>query len=200
MWHVQGGTVETHVLKLLKNPHGEKHAGEAWGDYLAEKLIETDLQWSNVDECVWYKEEMVLFVMWIMEFGFQWKTATDTWIRVLQNKGLKNEDQGHPSDYKGVNIAKIDGDQYIFNQSSYWCDCQWCRCWLKTEEANPNDAHKLLHHHLDSLTHNPHHFNYRSVVGKLHYMAQISQPDICYAVCQCEKYSATLMQYMHIFY
>ena len=50
-------------------------------------------------------------------------------------------------------------------------------------------ANKLFHHHLDSPPHNPHHFHNRSVVGKLIYQAQINQPDICYAVHQCVKYS-----------
>ena len=42
-------------------------------------------------------------------------------------------------------------------------------------------AHKLLYHHLDSPLHHSHHFDYRSVMEKLNYLAHISQPDISYA-------------------
>ena len=53
-------------------------------------------------------------------------------------------------------------------------------------------AQSLLHHHLDSPPHNPYCLNYRSVVGTLNYLAQISLPDICYAAHQCAKYSSNL--------
>ena len=58
---VKGGTAETHVLKVPKNLYGGRQAGEVWADYLAEKLIETDFQQSNVDECVWYKGDVLFF-------------------------------------------------------------------------------------------------------------------------------------------
>ena len=51
------------------------------------------------------KEMWYFFAMLMMEFGFQWKTDIDHEIRLLQNKGLKIEDQGDPNDYVGVNIA-----------------------------------------------------------------------------------------------
>ena len=54
-------------------------------------------------------------------------------------------------------------------------------------------AQKLLHHHLGSPPHNPCHFNYRSVVGKLNYLAQISRPDICYAIHQCAKHTEAII-------
>ena len=56
---VKGGTAEMHVLKLLKNLYGRRQAGKVWADYLAEKLIEADFQQSTVDECVWYKGDVI---------------------------------------------------------------------------------------------------------------------------------------------
>jgi hypothetical protein len=35
-----------------------------------------------------------------------------------------------------------------------------------------------------------HSWNYRSVIGKLNYIAQNTQPDISFAVHQCARYSA----------
>ena len=90
-----------------------------------------------------------------------------------------------------MNIAKTNDGQYVFTQPSL-IDAIINDIGIQTEQRKsvPMSAHKLLHHHLDSSPHNPHHFNYRSVGRKLNYLAQISQPDICYAVHQCAKYSS----------
>ena len=60
---VKGGTTEMHVLKLLKNLYVGRQAGKVWVDFLAETLIEADFQQSNMDKCVWYKGDVVFFVM-----------------------------------------------------------------------------------------------------------------------------------------
>lgn len=43
---------------------------------------------------------------------------------------------------------------------------------------------------MDQPLHNPKLFNYRSVIGKLNYLAQISCPNILYAVHQCSHFSS----------
>ena len=113
----------------------------------------------------------------------------DNEIRLLQSEELKIEDQGYPNDYVGVNIAKNKDGQYVFTQP-FLIDAIINDVGMKTKQRKsvPMCAHKLFHHCLDSAPHNPHNSNYRSVVGKLNYLAQISQTDICYAVCQCAKY------------
>ena len=42
----------------------------------------------------------------------------DAEIRLLQSKWLIIEDQGHPNDYVGVNIARNNDGQYVFTQPS----------------------------------------------------------------------------------
>ena len=56
---VKEGTAETHVLKLLKNPHIGMQVGKVWEDYLAENMIEANFQCCHVDKCVWYKGDVV---------------------------------------------------------------------------------------------------------------------------------------------
>ena len=57
------------------------------------------------------------------------------------------------------------------------------------EKKIPINAQRLLHHHLNSEEHDSTIFNYRSVIGKLNYLAQVSRPDILYAVHQCARFS-----------
>ena len=109
----------------------------------------------------------------------------DNEIRLHLSKRLNIEDQGHPNDYAGINIAKTDDGQYVFTQPSlidaYINDVG---IGTKQRKSAPMSAHKLLHHHLDLPPHNP------CQIGKLNYLAQISQSNICYAVHQCTKYSS----------
>ena len=112
---VKGGMAETHILKLLKNLDGGRQAGKVWVEYLAEKLIEADFQQSHVDKCVWYKGDVLLFCyvddgIWISMGGGD----IDDEIRLPLCKGLKIEEQSHPDDYVGVNIAKTNDGQYVF--------------------------------------------------------------------------------------
>jgi hypothetical protein len=39
-------------------------------------------------------------------------------IKEIQNLGLNIEDQGHPADYKGVNIKKLKDGSYEFTQQA----------------------------------------------------------------------------------
>ena len=54
----------------------------------------------------------------------------------------------------------------------------------------PMCAQGLLHHHLDYPPHDESKFKYRSVIGKLNYMAQCTRPNIVYAVHQCARFSS----------
>jgi hypothetical protein len=55
-------------------------------------------------------------------------------------------------------------------------------------KAVPAKVNKHLHAHIDkpSFTLN---FNYRSMIGKLNYLAQTTRPEIMYATHQLAKYS-----------
>ena len=51
-------------------------------------------------------------------------------------------------------------------------------------------AQRLLHNNLDSPLHDESKFLYRSVIGKLNYLAQCTCPDIVYAMHQCAHFSS----------
>ena len=58
---VKGSSADTHVLKLINNVYGGKQAGKVWNDYLTYKLeFELGYQRSIIDECVYYKGDLVL--------------------------------------------------------------------------------------------------------------------------------------------
>ncbi len=108
----------------------------------------------------------------------------------MWNLELDIEDQDHPADYVGVNIKRIKDSSIGLSQ----------RALIDTiiEDAGLNDSkvkavpakvNKHLHAHLDKPPFELN-FNYRSMIGKLNYLAQTTWPDIMYATHQLAKYSS----------
>ncbi len=111
-------------------------------------------------------------------------------IKELQGLGLDIEDQGHPADYVGVNISKLQDGSYEFTQRAL-IDSIINDIGLNKSKSKPILAKVLLQLHafkddppfdLD--------FNYQSAVGKLNYLAQTTRDDIMYAMHQIAKYSS----------
>ena len=53
------GDVQTHILKLLKNLYGQTQAGRVWNNHLNNALREVRFKQSDVEECVWYRDETI---------------------------------------------------------------------------------------------------------------------------------------------
>ena len=95
------------MLKLLRNVYGQKQSGKVWADFLSENLFKIGFERSKIDECVFYRGNLV-FLVYVDDGIFVSLDATsiDNVIRELQDYKLNLEDQGHPADYVGVNIKK----------------------------------------------------------------------------------------------
>ena len=106
-----------------------------------------------------------------------------------QGSGLKIEDQGHPADYVGVYIKLLKGGGIEFTQRAL-IDSIIADVGLKgtITKPVPAKAHVILFAHKDQSSFALN-FDYRSVTGKLNYLAQTSCPDIMFAIHQIAKYS-----------
>ncbi len=56
------GNQQGHVLKLLTNLYGQKQAGQVWNSYLIGKLLEIDFKQSQIDDCVFYRGDVIFIV------------------------------------------------------------------------------------------------------------------------------------------
>jgi hypothetical protein len=54
--------IKKHVLKLLKNLYGQRHAGRAWNKHLTSVLLGVSFVQSKVDECVFYRGDLLFMV------------------------------------------------------------------------------------------------------------------------------------------
>jgi hypothetical protein len=56
------GNSKDHVLQLLSNIYGQKQAGRVWNGYLIEKLRDIGFEQSLIDECVFYRGDVIFIV------------------------------------------------------------------------------------------------------------------------------------------
>eukprot|EP00956_Cyclotella_meneghiniana_P035933 scaffold119648_cov87-Cyclotella_meneghiniana.AAC.1 len=102
------GKPKDYVLKLLSNIYGQKQAGRVWNSYLVEKLGQIGFKPSLIDDCVFYRDN-VIFIVYVDDGIFvspddQHISAA---IQDIIDTGLDIEDQGHPNDYVGVAIKRL---------------------------------------------------------------------------------------------
>ncbi len=111
-------------------------------------------------------------------------------INELRNLKLSIEDEGHPADYVGVSIKKLKDSVIELTQQalidSIIADVALGNSKVK---AVPVNVSKILHAYSDKPPFLLN-FGYRSVIGKLNYLAQTTRPDIVYATHQLAKYSS----------
>ncbi len=188
--HVKNGNSKDHVLKLLAYLYGQKQAGCVWNSYLVDKLLEIEFKLSLIDDCVFYCRD-VIFIIYVDDsifLGSSNEQLTNI-ITELQNLDLDIEDQGHPADYVRGNIKRLRHGSIELSQRAL-IDTIIKDVDLEESKVNsvPAKSNEHLHAHLDrpEFTLN---FNYRSLIGKLNYLAQTTQLDIMYATHHLAKYS-----------
>ena len=59
---VKGADSKQHVLKLLANIYGQKQGGRVWNAFLVEKLREIGFTPSLVDDCMFYRRDIIFIV------------------------------------------------------------------------------------------------------------------------------------------
>jgi hypothetical protein len=180
--HTKYGNSKDHILKLLANIYGQKQASCVWNSYLVTKLWEINFKQSLIDDCIFYQDN-VIFIVYVDDGIFLGPLDQQLHdiINELCNLKLSIEDQGHPADYVGVSIKKLKNGVIELTQQalidSIISDVALSNSKVKTVPAKVS---KILHTHLDKPPFSLN-FGYRSVIGKLNYLAQTTRPDIVYA-------------------
>jgi hypothetical protein len=185
------GNSKDHVLKLLKNIYGQKQAERVWNSYLVDKLTSFGYTSSLIDDCVFFRSE-IIFMVYVDDGIFLGNDDVQLLqaIKEIQGLGLNIKDQGHPADYVGVRIKKHRDGFYEFTQRALIDSIIEDVC-ISNSKTKPVPAkvslqlHAFKNEQVFDLD-----FSYRSVVGKLNYLAWTTRPDIMYATHQIAKYSS----------
>jgi hypothetical protein len=104
------GDRNTHVLKLLKNLHGQKKSGRVWNKHFTSGLLKIDFLQSKVDECEFYRDGLIFMVyvddgiFFCINMG-----KIDEAILELRAAGYDIEDMGDVDDYLRINFESLPG-------------------------------------------------------------------------------------------
>ena len=193
---IPGYSNKTHALKLLRNLYGGRAASRIWIKYLTTGLTNMGFTQSKVDECVWYKGD-IIFTFYVDD-GIIWcprAEGIDEFMRDIQDpktagQSFDIEDRGDVSDYLGINFSRQKNGKIMLSQPQLIqqiIDDVGISSNHRTKPT-PAASSKLLHRDLLGKSFKGE-FDYRSVVGKLNFLEKGSRPDIAYAVHQCARFS-----------
>jgi len=156
-----------------------------------DKLTSVGYTASLNDDCVFFRGD-IIFMVYVDNGIFLGNNDAqlELAIKEIQGLGLNIEDQGHPADYVGVNIKKLRDGTYKFTQ---WALIDSIIEDIGIKDSNTKPVPAKISLRLHAFKEEPVfdlNVNYRSVVGKLNYLAQTIRPDIMYATHQIAKYSS----------
>ena len=117
---VPNGDRKGHVLKLNKSLYGLKQVSHNWFNYLGDALKGHGFIQSQVDQCVWYKDNIVLlqYVDDLLIIGIDDEIIA-TYKKEL-TEGKENfivTDGGPLASYLGVNVKKRANGTFELSQS-----------------------------------------------------------------------------------
>lgn len=182
---------DEYVLQVNRNIYGGKDSGRTWFLYLKGKLEKLGFVQSKFDDCIFYKGQMiyVLYTDDSILAGPDKEEINRTIEAMKKELDLTVEDS--LTDFLGVNIDRRDDGtiklsqpkliEQVINDLHLEQD-------HTTIKPTPAASSKLLSRHVDSRPFD-NHFNYRSVIGKLHYLVAGSRSEIAYAVHQCARFA-----------
>lgn len=185
------------VCKLEKSIYGIKQSGRVWNETINSELIKMGLVRSEVDQCIYhdlnngYKLYVAIYVDDVLIFCNNSKILRN--MKKKLSKIFKMKDMGEVSTILGIKISrnqdtiKIDQTKYI-NDVLYRFGMSDCN-----PVSTPMDTNQKL-----SMSMSPNNEEERQEMSKVPYMqaigcllfaAQVSRPDISYAVNMLSRYS-----------
>ena len=179
-------------IKLKKNLYGLVQASRNWYKTLQSVLLGMNFRQSAHDPCLFIRDDciIVLYTDDCCLFSPNASTIEDL-IRTLRTEyKLELSDPAPIADFLGIHIERhLDGTLH-FTQEGLIDSI------LRDVGFNERDNRSLLVParqilHADALGQDrKDSWNYRSVVGKLNFLAQNTRPDISFAVHQCARFCA----------
>jgi hypothetical protein len=180
------------VLRLKKCLYGLKQAPKKWFETLTSHLVAFGLKPSSFDPCIFSYTDLeghTLFVACFVDDLFMASSSertTDAFISFLSSR-LTVKDLGEPTEYVHYQIATKHDGIYIHQRrhlENILIESDMANCsptLTPTFDTTPvaDDAPACDDPEL-----------YRSIVGKILYVATHSRPDLCYSASELARYSS----------
>jgi hypothetical protein len=177
-----------HYLRLKKNLYGCKQAARNWFKLLSEGLCHEGFVQSYTHPCLFLRADCIIVVYVDDCLLFSPDLAIiDSAIANL-SKTFKLKDEGDVSAFLGVQITKDAKTKTIaFTQPSLIDQIIRDVGITQFSKGKDTPADSILHPDADGPS-RVDTWNYRSVIGKLNYLANNTRPDISMAVHQCARF------------
>jgi hypothetical protein len=180
-----------YVLRIIRNIYGGKDSGRTWFQYLRKKLLKVGFKQSAFDECVFFKGRMI-YVLYTDDsiLAGPDRKEIDRTVKLMQTE-LDITIEGTLDDFLGVNIDRRKDRSIKLSQPNLTerilRDLRMDKGNVKSKPT-PAASSKLVsrHVHSDPFDNS---FNYRSIIGMMHYLVAGSRSEIAYAVHQAARFS-----------
>ena len=178
-FEVEGAKRGEYVFKIKKNMYGQKQAGRFWNKHLCAKLKKVGFNQSIIDECVFYKED-IIYVLYTDDsiLAGPSEQRIQATIKKMQEVGLQLTIEGDLEDFLGVNIDRTSRGAIHLTQphmiNSILQDLRLKKVESKCKDT-PMKSLTILNKSKDSPEFNRS-FNYHSVIGKMNYLERNNPP------------------------
>jgi hypothetical protein len=183
------------VLRLKKSLYGLKQAPKTFFDKLRAGLIERGFTPSNIDPCLFMKENMicVVYVDDTILCGPD-SNALEAEIRGLgvnnleQRHAFQLRNEGEVGDFLGIRIHKNSTDTFNLTQTGLIEKVIAATGMQDCNSISTPTSKEALGSDRDGEDFDEK-WKYSTIVGMLLYLSSNTRPDITYAVHQCARYS-----------
>ncbi|MDH4460001.1 MAG: reverse transcriptase domain-containing protein [Flectobacillus sp.] len=170
------------VLKLVKALYGLKQAGNEWAKFLKDILEKLGWEQSPRDQCLYSMGKSQYLLVYVDDILMVTPTLDSMKRRKADlSNVLKIKDLGEINEYIGIHVKRNRKDRsFCMKQTGL---IQECIDLMLPEKSQNLPIHPLTDMYCTSELLNPTKHNlYRTVLGKLLYLARVTRPDISIAV------------------
>lgn len=185
------------VCKLKKSIYGLKQSSRVWNEKLNSVLLSFGLNRSEVDQCIYHagtEDELLVVAIYVDDvLIFSKHLNKITKLKASLMKEFKMSDMGEITSILGMRVTRNDEGIKI-DQSAYITDvlkrfgmdtCNPISTPFDTNQKLTSDMCPKTEDERAEMSKVP----YMQAVGCLLYAAQITRPDICFAVNVLSRYS-----------
>ena len=185
----EGNVQQNMCLKLLKNLYGTKNAARNWYKKLNGALRKLGFTPSKIDPCLYMRNDslIVLYTDDCLIFTKDEKVRKSLLSSLSEEFIL--EDEGDIENFLGIHIERDPKNGTIIMTQTGLIDSILDDLGLTSQSTKKYvPATTILHPDPDGAPRKDP-WNYRSVIGKLIFLGQMTRPDISMPVHMCARYS-----------
>lgn len=187
------------VCRLKRALYGLKQSSRVWNDKLNDVLVKKlRFERSSIDQCIYFKnsdQNTIILAVWVDDIMIFSSNATMcTKLKNELQSNFKMKDLGNVKSLLGMNVTRHSDGSISIDQSHYIStiikrynleDCNTVSSPLDPNQTLSAEMSPKTDEERQEMANTP----YQEAIGCIMYAAQISRPDICFAVSLLSRYN-----------